>query len=401
MDSREHFCQRFEALEQWTEHLQQHTRMVERRLRCVHWSIRLLVATLVVSALVSVRVGQAADFACAAGDVACLIDAINQANANGEANTITLEAGTYTLTTIDNTTREGPNGLPLLMGALTILGVGAGQTVIERAPEAPAFRLLEVAPSGVLTLQGLTLQGGEAEILWLRRGGGIRNDGTLTLHHSVIRDCTAWVGGGIDNHGTLWLSSTALEGNYADLAGAGLAALGPTRIEDSLILDNVAEVDSGIGFDPSASEVIVTRSIISSNIATLSAGGGLGGVGNLWLGQSLIEGNVAGIRGAGINLDNGMLTLHQSALIGNRAMHWGGGIYVEAGTVAVQQSLITQNAAVAFGQGGGIYNQGGTVTLQSSILAGNQADSSPDCVGDITVQRAFIGDPRGCTIQRQ
>src|SRR5436309_14107669 len=37
---------------------------------------------------------QAADFACPAGDVACVIDAINTANANGQANTITLAAGT-------------------------------------------------------------------------------------------------------------------------------------------------------------------------------------------------------------------------------------------------------------------------------------------------------------------
>jgi hypothetical protein len=41
---------------------------------------------------------QAAEFAGPAGDMSCLIAAIHAANANGEANTITLAAGTYSLT---------------------------------------------------------------------------------------------------------------------------------------------------------------------------------------------------------------------------------------------------------------------------------------------------------------
>ena len=45
---------------------------------------------------------QAETFRCRAGDVPCLIAAINAANANGEANTIRLAAGTYTLTAPDN-----------------------------------------------------------------------------------------------------------------------------------------------------------------------------------------------------------------------------------------------------------------------------------------------------------
>jgi hypothetical protein len=43
------------------------------------------------------------------GNLACLDAAINTANANGEANTITLVAGTYTLAAVDNDP-SGPNG---------------------------------------------------------------------------------------------------------------------------------------------------------------------------------------------------------------------------------------------------------------------------------------------------
>jgi hypothetical protein len=133
MDSRDNFRERFEALEQQTEQLQQHTHMVERRLR---WWRGIVGSVLLMSLVSLVSLSQAADLMCGAGDVACLINAINTANANGEANTITLEAGTYTLTAVDNTI-DGPNGLPSVTSTLTIQGAGVDTTVIERASSAP------------------------------------------------------------------------------------------------------------------------------------------------------------------------------------------------------------------------------------------------------------------------
>src|SRR5262249_7594742 len=149
-----------EALAQRTEPLQEHPRMVERRRR--GWG-GIAGAGLLVSLLGLASRSPAADFACAAGDVACLIDAINTANANGEANTITLEAGTYTLTEVNNITEGSPNernGLPSITSPLTLRGAGSDTTILERAATSPAFRLLHIAASGTLTLEGLTLQGG-------------------------------------------------------------------------------------------------------------------------------------------------------------------------------------------------------------------------------------------------
>ncbi len=115
---------------------------------------------LLIGALGLARPLPAAEFSCPAGDVACLIDAITQANTNGEANTITLETGTYTLTAVDNTT-DGPNGLPVITSTLTITGQGAETTLIERDASAPLFRLLAVAATGTLRLHRLTLRGGQ------------------------------------------------------------------------------------------------------------------------------------------------------------------------------------------------------------------------------------------------
>src|SRR6266581_2806027 len=110
MESMDNVRERFDALEQQTAQLKQQTCMAARRLP---WWFGIACVGLLVSLAPP---SQAADFACASGDVACLIDAITTANANGEANTITLEAGTYTLTAVDNITEGSPNernGLPI------------------------------------------------------------------------------------------------------------------------------------------------------------------------------------------------------------------------------------------------------------------------------------------------
>jgi hypothetical protein len=114
MDSRDNVRERFEALERQTEQLPQHTRPVERWRRwwCKPWRVAAVAALGL--ALAFPHTGQATVFHCGAGDVQCLIDAINTANANGEKNTIRLAAGTYTLTAVDNGGPFDANGLPVI-----------------------------------------------------------------------------------------------------------------------------------------------------------------------------------------------------------------------------------------------------------------------------------------------
>jgi hypothetical protein len=195
MDSMDHCRERCAPLEQQTEPLkyqtqalQAQTRPGERRL--CWWPLAWPVAAVVVLglALALPLSGQAKTFRCHAGDVPCLIAAINEANANGEANTIRLAAGTYTLTEADNgdngdngNSRFAANGLPVITSPLTIMGRGADNTSIERDAGAPGFRILDVAATGSLTLTRLTLRGGTSS-----NGGGIRNQGTLTLGVSFL-----------------------------------------------------------------------------------------------------------------------------------------------------------------------------------------------------------------------
>jgi hypothetical protein len=103
---------------------------------------------------------QAKTFHCGAADTQCLIASITEANTNGQkTNSIRLEAGTYPLTAVNNII-DRPNGLPSVTSTLTITGEGADITILKAPFSVPFFRLLQVAASGTLTLEGLTLRNG-------------------------------------------------------------------------------------------------------------------------------------------------------------------------------------------------------------------------------------------------
>ena len=126
-------------------------------------------------------------FNISSGNVAGLIAAINAANSSGEENTIKLEPGTYTLTSVYNKLL-GITGLPVITSVLRINGGGAESTIIERDSSAAAFRILQIGTSGKVTLVGLTVRGGLVSRLGgcCQGGGGILNLGDLTIEGSII-----------------------------------------------------------------------------------------------------------------------------------------------------------------------------------------------------------------------
>ena len=226
---------------------------------------------------------QAETFRCRAGDVPCLIDAINAANANGEANTIHLAQGSYSLTRPDNDMiiTNGPNGLPSVTSTLTIRGAEDGATTIERVVSDPPFRLLHVAEGGVLTIEKLILRGGEVLI----NGGGLFNRGTVLLINVTVTANAVFMGspgdgngGGIWNEGTLILTNTTIARNRAmSNRGGGIANSGGTvLITNSTLAQNLAE-QAGGGLFNRGGTVILINTTVARNSGI--AGEGREGVG--------------------------------------------------------------------------------------------------------------------------
>lgn len=338
---------------------------------------------------------------CAGGDVPCLIAVLAKAQQRPDRHhKIHLGPGTFTLDHADNDDGgEGANGLPTLLSHVTIEGAGPEATIIERAASAPFFRLVYVAPGAEMRLEGLTLQGGELDLRFFFRGGGLASDGDTTLTDCAVRNNAARIGGGIDASGTLTLTRVVVEHNAADI-GAGISMAGTLTMSHSWCAENIGDTGGCLAFAP-LGPVVIRDSVFLGSLALLTNGGAIDGGGDLTVLRSLFLDHSAGLRGGAINVTGGIARLRQSVVSGNTAEVFGGGMSVEAGTVELRRTAIVSNrVTLPTGAGGGIQNIGGDVRLRRSTLAGNDAFEGPDCVGTVTLEghKNVLGNPDGCTV---
>jgi hypothetical protein len=290
--------------------------------------------------------------------VACLIAAISTANSNGEVNTIRLQAGTYTLRAPDNDT-DGPNGLPSITSPLTIVGAGARNTIIEREAAAPQFRLLHVAPTGLLKLEDLTARGGLLVGMFQLFGGGLLNRGTAIISESALTDSTArgggpgvGSGGGIANLGQLVIARSTIANNSAGGPGGGVSSRAGLTIVNSTISGNTGDLGGGLFIGEGMA--IIIGSTIAGNLATDGNGGG---VFSTSAAMAIINSTLAGNR-TGFN---------------GRELAGGGGIIVNT-TIA--------NAGVPFG--GNVLQATSALALYNTIVSGPSILGISDCVGRAT-----------------
>jgi hypothetical protein len=246
------------------------------------------------------------------------------ANANGQANTIILKAGTYTLTAVDNIT-DFPNGLPAITSVLTIKGTTAATTILERDTSAPAFRILRVAAAGTLTLQRLTLRNGSLPPVFFisgffSSGGGIDNSGTLTLIDCILATNSADHGGGLFNdNGTVTISRATFDRNDAGEDGGGLfnSPEGTVTIANSTFVRNTSQHGAGGIFN--VGTVTLTNTTVAENSNRI---GGSGGIENL----------------------QGFAVLQSTTVAENLAGDFGRAAVSNSGTMLLQNTIIARNA---------------------------------------------------------
>ncbi len=357
-----------------------------------------------------VKVGNSAEFHCAAGDIACLITSIETANTNGETNTISLEAGTYTLTTVNNET-EGPNGLPSITSTLRILGAGAATTIIEREEDTPSFRQFHIAEGGDLSLDQLTVQGGElSEDTIPEVGLGILNRGTLTVTNSLITNNTSdfsntlgGTGGGLYNSGTATIEQSTVSHNQVNLGGGGIVntGTGTLTVTRSIITENdgIQGAGNGIG---NGGQATITKSSITRNGGEFACG--VVNSGDMMLTKSFISSNCSSDGGFfhGQISNSGSLTVLNSTIENSD-----GGISTWGSSTNPSLTRIINSTVAKHGvSGGGVGIIGstnadeGTVELENTIVAGYDKH----CTGHVTslgfnlIGFNLIGDPTRCSM---
>jgi hypothetical protein len=276
-----------------------------------------LISTVALLGLSLTSTAAARTFTCASGDTACLIQSITTANGNGRVNTIHIGAGTYTLTTVNNTIGNSANGLPAVTSTLTIVADAPGASIV-RDTTSPAFRLFYVAAAGNLTLTRLSIVNGNI----LGSGGGLYNAG-----------------------GTVAIGMTLLSNNKATGSGGGLYNAGGTvTIENTIFSANSAS--SGGAIDNSMGEVVISDSTFDRNSAAGAGGVSMNG-GSLRVERSLFTTNGANFDIGGIQVFSGVASIDQSTFVGNAAMGAGAILVDVNGVLTVTNSVFGSPATIS------------------------------------------------------
>ncbi|MCO5206950.1 MAG: hypothetical protein M9928_18215, partial [Anaerolineae bacterium] len=269
-----------------------------------------------------------------------LADCITAANANG--------AGLDTITLGADITLNA--ALPQVTSTIVVEGAGY---FIDGANSRQIFN---VGTAGNLTVNQTTLQNGSNA-----NGGGIYNNGLLTVTNSTVSGNSATWGGGIyNNNGTLAVTNSIISANAGDY-GSGVYNKAALTVTNSTFSGNSAINGGGIlNSTNSVGPVTVINSTFSGNTATGRGGGIYNNVGfintnTVTVINSTFSGNTATVEGGGIYNDD-MLTVSNSTFSGNLSTNNGGGVK-NYGTAHLAATIF-----VAGLNGGNCSNNGGTIT---------------------------------------
>ncbi|HEX6458556.1 MAG TPA: choice-of-anchor Q domain-containing protein, partial [Thermoleophilaceae bacterium] len=276
------------------------------------------------------------------GDAASLLNAVDQANNDGDDSTVNVPAGTYNLSTSDQIEIFGD-------GTFTLTGAGARSTIIDGGggPVVPGdvtgnnslfyisafnptackgLKIISCISPADATISGVTVQNANPDSdggAFYVQNAGATNLATLHLYDSTVTNNQSENdGGGIFNEGTLDVQRVTFSNNYAEADGAAIAtksyneALGASR---------------GISTNNFATTTII-NSTFTGNIADSDTG---------------CEG------GGAIEQQTGNTKIINSTIIGNTSWDGtcenvqptGGGIDIEAGPASIVNSIVTGNTA--------------------------------------------------------
>lgn len=326
--------------------------------------------------------GRVTNVPCDAQAASELIAAITQANQTLGATINLARNCTYTLTAFDPVNGDG---LPVITQPIVINGNNA--TITRAALASAQFRIFDVGLGGNLSLQNLTVTGGQAvrgtAPTSTANGGGInvQTGGAIRLAGVTVKNNAAANGGGIANAGFADISGSTVTDNDAATAGGGIYnILGSLTVANTTLSRNRAGTGDGGGLD-NLGAAFVQNATVTLNFAGRNGGGisaGPGAISTRAI-QSLITDNDAAQNGGGVEAQSSV-SLFNSRINGNAATGNGtagtgngGGIDVTGGQLVVDNSQVDENQAT--GNGGGLNTNIGAV-LRGSEVSGNNLETA-------------------------
>lgn len=310
-----------------------------------------------------------------------LREAVLAANGlTGQTATISLPAGTYTLTLAGQYEDAGKTGDLDIQQSTQIIGSDAATTIIDAAH---IDRAIHTMYSSVVLIQGVTIQNGQAP--GIQNGGAILALGySFELREVVVRQNTsASLGGAVSSEYTTQLKivNSRLENNSAYSGGAVYSSYLLT-LTNSTFQNNTANATNGYG------GAVLKENNLEVNIS-----------GSLFTGNSAAYGGALHINTSssyGINILN-------STFSGNSAAKWGGafGGMSPNSALMVRFTNVTVTANTSVEAGGGLRNGGGAnITVKNSLISGNFSNGQPNDIQATIVSEGYnlFGTLNGLTI---
>jgi CSLREA domain-containing protein len=208
--------------------------------------------------------------------------AVDDCGRGSKTDTIILPAGTYALSITGKGEDAAAKGDLDVKSKITIMGAGARTTIIDAS--ALSDRVFHVLDYGDLTIKNVTITNGSGS------GGGIFNEGKLTLDHSTLRSNSGDSGGGLKNDGYGTLDSSTISENSADFGG-GIFNRGTLTLNNSTVSGNIADFGGGV---KNQGTLKLNHSTLSANTAA-NEGGGINNFsyGKVYFRNTIIAGNTA------------------------------------------------------------------------------------------------------------
>ncbi len=225
-------------------------------------------------------------------------------------------------------------------GEVTIQGPGSNVLTINGGNDSADFT---VAAGSKASISGLTITGGKnlyTDSFVYGYGGGIENNGNLTISNSIITGNTAIWGGGIHSAGSgsyLNISSSTISDN----SGGGILTYGTAIVSDCTITGN--SYDGWGGGIYNGGTLTVTGTTLSGNSAKF--GGGICNFGSASVTNSTLYNNYA-----------------------TSTLHDGGGEILNSSTITITDCTISTTSTS--NRASGITNDG-TASLEGTIVAVN------------------------------
>ncbi|HNH84008.1 MAG TPA: choice-of-anchor Q domain-containing protein, partial [Acidobacteriota bacterium] len=251
-----------------------------------------------------------------------LVTAINTANTNSQADIINLTANIGLTSALPTLASNGGNSTTINGGGFTVFRAGG------------SFRIFTISNGAVVIMNNMTISGGSTGAF----GGGILNQGNLTISNCRISGNSGARGGGIRNENLLTMTDCTVSGNTSGEGGGAGFEFGTSTISGCTFTGNI-QTDGGAGSGGGVSHtlggnVFLTNCTITGNTAaSFSGAAGVSiilGSGSTNLANCTITSNTTSGPGGGIRNFNGALNLRNTIIFGNTSNEIDGGVSFNA-----------------------------------------------------------------------